>query len=127
MPSFIIGLSSALAIDGTAIAIDPSYALAHSGLADCYSSLPSFGYVAPKDGYPKAREAAQKALELDDTLAEAHTSLAFVKAYYDWDWPGAEREMMRSIELNGASPGSRDVYAFYYLRPMGRIGEIDVW
>ena len=56
-------------------------------------------------------------------VAEAHATLGVILALYDWDWAGAEREMMRSIELNGSSPVSRDVYAFYYLRPVGRIEE----
>jgi len=65
----------------------------------------------------------RRAIELDESVAEAHATLGVILALYDWDWAGAEREMMRSIELNGSSPGSRDVYAFYYLRPMGRIAE----
>jgi TolB-like protein/Tfp pilus assembly protein PilF/predicted Ser/Thr protein kinase len=117
------GLNKAVRYFQQAIAIDPSYALAYSGLADCYSGLPSFGYVAPKDGYPKAREAAQKALELDDTLAEAHTSLAFVKAYYDWDWPGSEAEFKRAIALNPNDANAHQLYAGIGLRTMGRIEE----
>ncbi|HEV2522893.1 MAG TPA: protein kinase, partial [Candidatus Acidoferrales bacterium] len=83
-----------------AIAKDHTYAPAYAGLADCYSFLPQFAFILPKEAYPKAKEAALKALEIDDTLAEAHTSLALVKAHQDWDWPGSEREFQRAIALN---------------------------
>ena len=83
-----------------AITSDPTYALAYSGLADCYSLLAVYRSLPPKEAYPKAKEAALKALELDQTLAEAHVSLARVKAEYDWDWLGGEREFQRAIELN---------------------------
>ena len=94
------GFSKAIEYFQQAIAKDPTYALAYSGLADCYSFLPTFAFVPPKEAYPKAKEAALKALEIDDTLAEAHTSLALVKAYQDWDWSGGEREFQRAIALN---------------------------
>jgi TolB-like protein/Tfp pilus assembly protein PilF len=83
-----------------AITKDPNYALAYAGLSDCYSSLAEFGVVPAKDGYLRAKDAALKALELDDTLAEAHSSLALIKSSYDWDWSGADREIRRAIELN---------------------------
>jgi serine/threonine protein kinase/tetratricopeptide (TPR) repeat protein len=93
-------LSRAIEYFQQAIAKDPTYALAYSGLADCYTWLPAFAFLPPKEAYPKAKEAALKALELDDTLAEAHTSLALLKANHDWDWSGAEREFQRAIALN---------------------------
>jgi tetratricopeptide (TPR) repeat protein len=68
-------------------------------LADCYAVLPIYASVPPKEAYPRAKEAALKALQLDETLAEAHTSLADV-AQYDWDWSRAERESQRAMELN---------------------------
>jgi TolB-like protein/DNA-binding winged helix-turn-helix (wHTH) protein/Tfp pilus assembly protein PilF len=83
-----------------AIAKDPTYALAYSGLADCYSSRAEWGLVPFGDGYLRAKDAALKAVELDDTLAEAHSSLAIVKSSYDWDWSGADMEIRRAIELN---------------------------
>ncbi len=86
-----------------AIAKDPTYAQAYSGIADCYSSLAT-GFIPAKEGFLKAKEAALKTLELDDTLAEAHTSLALVKASYDWDWSGADKEFQRAIELNPSYP-----------------------
>jgi serine/threonine-protein kinase len=83
-----------------AIEKDPTYALAYSGLADGYSLLPNYGFVPPKEAFPRAKQAALKALQLDETLAEAHTSLGYIKSSYDWDWSGAEREYQRAIELN---------------------------
>ncbi|MFH1864571.1 MAG: tetratricopeptide repeat protein, partial [Candidatus Eisenbacteria bacterium] len=83
-----------------AVAIDPEYALAYAGLADCYGVLPLYRPVAPEDVYPKAKNAALKALELDDSLAEAHAALSCILENYDWDWAGAERETRRAIALN---------------------------
>jgi serine/threonine protein kinase/tetratricopeptide (TPR) repeat protein len=83
-----------------AIDKDPTYALAYSGLADCYSLLAEYGFVAPKESYPRAKEAALKALEIDNTLAEGHASLAWVETFYDWDRSGGEKEFQRAIELN---------------------------
>src|SRR6201997_951245 len=83
-----------------AIDKDPRYALAYAGLADSYSALGGgWMYLPPTDTLPKAKAAAEKALELDDTLAEAHAALAYA-TFFDWDWPGAEREVKRAIELN---------------------------
>jgi eukaryotic-like serine/threonine-protein kinase len=96
-----------------AIERDPSYAAAHSGLADCYLSLGfSFdvGSVPPRDAIPKAKAAALKALALDESLAEAHNSLAYAKLNYDWDWPGAEAEFRRALALN---PGSAEAHHWY--------------
>ncbi|MGB2888579.1 MAG: tetratricopeptide repeat protein, partial [Candidatus Acidiferrales bacterium] len=94
------GLNKGIEYFQQAIAKDPTYALAYAGLADSYSVLSDYGFVAPKEGYPRAKEAALKALQLDETLAEAHTSLASVKTSYDWDWSGGEREFQRAIALN---------------------------
>ena len=83
-----------------AIAKDPNYALAHAGLADCYDLLSEYSDLWPEECYPKAKAAAIKALELDETLGQAHTSLAYSLLNYDWDWRGAEREYQRAIQLN---------------------------
>ena len=104
-----------------ALAKDPNYALAYVGLADAYSGFSDF-YLAPRQVMPQAKEAANKALELDDTLAAAHTSLAFIKIIYDWDWSGAEREVRRAIELNPNSADAHSTYA-YYLARVGRTKE----
>jgi TolB-like protein/Flp pilus assembly protein TadD len=102
-----------------AIEKDPDFALAYAGLASCYSGLANNSIVPPKEGYPKAKEASLKALEIDDTLAEAHNSLAFIKADYDWDWLGAEREYQRAIEINPNYASAHDLYG-YHLYRMGR-------
>jgi serine/threonine protein kinase/tetratricopeptide (TPR) repeat protein len=93
-----------------AIDKDPGYALAYAGLADSYSALGGgWMYLPPTDTLPKAKAAAEKALELDDTLAEAHAALAYA-TFFDWDWPGAEREFKRAIELNPNSALSHARY-----------------
>jgi tetratricopeptide (TPR) repeat protein len=85
-----------------AIDLDRDYSLAYAGLADSYNFLGAFGIaiLPPNEAMPKARAAATTALEIDESLAEAHTSLAFVHLYYDWDWPAAEKQFQRAIELN---------------------------
>ena len=83
-----------------AIDKDPDYSLAYDGLADCWVALGWYGYLSPAETFPHAKEAVNRALTLDDTLAEAHTSLAFVSVYYDRDWEKAQREFRRAIELN---------------------------
>jgi serine/threonine protein kinase/tetratricopeptide (TPR) repeat protein len=104
-------LNKGVAYFQQAIAIDPGYALAYVGLANCYNDLGAFGYVAPKDAYPRAREAVEKALAIDDTLAEAHTALAFIKSDYDWDWQGGEAEFNRAIALNPNDANVRHLHA----------------
>jgi len=94
------GLEQAIQYFQQAIAIDPNYALAYAGLADCYNLLDDWGQTAPRDSFPRARAAAEKALALDDSLAEAHASLAQARGGYDWDWFGAEQEYKRAIQLN---------------------------
>ncbi len=116
------GLNKGIEYFQQAIAKDPTYALAYDGLADCYSLLAYYGFVAPEKGYPRARDAAQKALEIDDSLAEAHTSLVFVKTFYDWDWLGAERESQRAIELNPKYATAHQWYGDALIQ-MGRLQE----
>jgi adenylate cyclase len=91
---------------------EPGYALAYSGLADSHLYLGySFGRVPPKEAMPKAKAAALKAIELDDSLAEAHTSLGLVRLLYEWDWPGAESEFRRAIDLNPSYATAHHGYA----------------
>jgi serine/threonine protein kinase/tetratricopeptide (TPR) repeat protein len=103
-----------------AIETDPSFALAYAGLADCYV-VPAI-LLPPREVMPKAKAAAMRALELDETLAEAHASLGRVLAAYDWDWTGAEKEYKRAIELN---PRYAIAHQWYggYLDAMGRHNE----
>ncbi|HWS99392.1 MAG TPA: protein kinase [Pyrinomonadaceae bacterium] len=98
---------------------DPSYALAYSGLADSYALLCDIGAAAPNDHMPSAREAAQRALDIDPNLAEAYTSRAFVKLAYDWDWRGAESDFKRALELNPRYATAHQWYASY-LTQMGK-------
>jgi serine/threonine-protein kinase len=105
-----------------AIELDPDYAVAYAGMADCYSVLGLTGAEPPNECFSKAREAATKAMEIDDTLAEAHASLALVRTFYEWDWSGAEREFQRAIELNPKYPTAHQWYA-EYLAAMGRSDE----
>jgi serine/threonine-protein kinase len=107
-----------------AIERDPGYALAYAGLADTYGLLavPPSEVAPPTEMMPKARQAALKALELDDTLAEAHTSLAFVLAEFDWRWKEADREFERAIELNPGYATARQWHALN-LAAQGRLDE----
>jgi eukaryotic-like serine/threonine-protein kinase len=104
-----------------AINLDPGYALAYTGLADCYV-LGSVLQLPPKEAMPIALDATKKALAIDDKLAEAHTSLAKIKLSFEWDWPNAENEFKRAIELN---PGYATAHQWYgiYLSEMGRHDE----
>jgi len=102
-----------------AIAVDPKYALAHVGLADAYVLMPFYGAGAPRDCYPKAKAAADKALELDDSLAEAHTSLAQVFCYHLELHP-AVREFERAIELNPNYPTAHQWYGSSGLAALGQ-------
>jgi Tfp pilus assembly protein PilF len=105
-----------------AIRLDPNYALAYSGLANSYLLLPEYGTFLPKEAYPKVKEAALKALEIDNMLAEAHVSLAQVKRRYDYDWAGAEREYRRAIELDPNYATAHHWYG-YDLMSRGRFDE----
>ena len=83
-----------------AIERDPSYALAYSGLADCYSVLASYSILPAKEAFARAKAAAGAALAFDDELAAGHAALAIIRAYCDWDWNGADREFARAFELD---------------------------
>jgi tetratricopeptide (TPR) repeat protein len=106
------GLEKGISYFRKAIEADPSYALAYVGLADSYNFLGAFGIaiLSPDEAMPKAKSAALKALEVDDSLSEAHASLAFVELYYEWDWAGAEKFSRRAIELN---PNYASAYQWY--------------
>jgi TolB-like protein/Flp pilus assembly protein TadD len=112
------GMKRGLECFHQAIAKDPSYARAYTGISDCYG-LFAYYYTPPRPTLLKAKEAAAKALELDDTRAEAHTSMAFVKHKLERDWAGAEREFRRAIELDPEYIWARHWYA-YFLAAMGR-------
>jgi tetratricopeptide (TPR) repeat protein len=105
-----------------AIALDPNYALAYAGLADTYALLSSFGFMRPDEAVPKAREFANRALTLDDSMAEPHTTLGYELLQYEYDFAGAEREFKRSIELN---PNYATAHQWYseMLTDLGRFDE----
>jgi len=106
-----------------AIAADPNYALAYAGVADAYVLLPGYSGGIPRDCYPKAIAAAKKALELDDTLAEARTSLALAIWYYDFDFSQANREFQRAIELNPNYAIAHQQYGNNTLSAIGRFND----
>ena len=97
-----IGIPKAVQYFKEAVAKDPGYALAYTGLADCYGSMGGWesNAMKPHDAWPQAAAAARRALELDEGLGEAHTSLGHVHLHYDWDWPAAEREFRRAMDLH---------------------------
>jgi TolB-like protein len=101
---------------------DPNDALAYSGLADAYYALSS-DYKAPLDVMPKAKAAAVRAIELDESLAEAHASLGFVALFFDWDWTRADREFRRALELNSSLPQAHSGYGEYLLFRFGLADE----
>jgi TolB-like protein/DNA-binding winged helix-turn-helix (wHTH) protein/Tfp pilus assembly protein PilF len=118
------GLKMAVAYFNQAIEKDANYAQAYAGLADSYALIGDweYGVLAPKDALPRAKAAAIKALELDNSLGEAHTSLAFTLDSFDWDWGSAESEFKRALELN---PGYATAHQWYswHLIEMGRNSE----
>lgn len=116
------GLKKGVEYFQQAIRKDPSNALAYAAQADCYTELGALLYLPPKETFPKAKAAALKALEIDESLAEAHAALGYAKFAYDWDWTGSESELKRAIELN---PNSEDVHRAYsaYLAVRGRLDE----
>ena len=115
----IDGLKKSVIFFEKAIELDPNYARAYAGLADSYSVMSDFDILSPTAAYPKVKGAALRALAIDDTLAEAHTALAMIKASYEWDWRGAEQAFQRAIQLN---PNYATAHQWYseYLTAMGR-------
>lgn len=102
----------------------PKYAEAYAGLADAYITAGSYGvsFLAPRVAMPKAEEAAKKALALDESLADAHTSLAYIRLTYDWDWAGAEKEFRRALELDHGNANAHHWYS-HLLMAQGRVME----
>ena len=106
-----------------AIALDPKFALAYARIAEAYNQVPSYPYGSPSEVIPKAKAAAQQALQIDPTLAEAHTALANSLAVYDWNQVDAEREFKRGIELDPNSSAAHFRYGQIYLAPRGQLDE----
>jgi eukaryotic-like serine/threonine-protein kinase len=102
-----------------ALTIDPNYAAAYAGLADSYIMLANHHILPPREGYTLGRKAAERGLSIDESLAELHTSLGWIHRLFDWDWPAAERESLRTIQLNPGYAFGRSRYALL-LSGMGR-------
>jgi serine/threonine protein kinase/tetratricopeptide (TPR) repeat protein len=117
------GMQESIDLFQQAIQKDPQYALAYAGQADSYALLADFSVLPAKEVLPKLESAAQKALEFDDSLAEAHTSLAWAR-FHNWDWAGAEKEFQRAIELNQGYPTAHAWYG-EYLMVLGRFDEAE--
>jgi len=116
------GVAKSLECFNKAIEKDSRYALAYAGLADSYSLIGRYGYVSPTEAYPKGVQAAGRALEIDKTLGEAHTSLAYIKRNYDFDWKTAEREFKLAIEFSPNYATAHHWYALF-LSVLGRHNE----
>ena len=108
------GLRKSIDYFNQAIALDPDYALAYTGLANAYNVQGAIGFVPPAQTWLKAKAAAEKAIALDDTLAPSHQALGALKLLYEWDWPVAERELKRAIELDPNEGGTHELYAYGY-------------
>ncbi len=102
---------------------DPNFALSYAGMADCYISLAFYNFAAPNETMPKAKESLLKALALDSSIAEAHTSLGNILVNYDWNWAEAEKEFKRGIELQPDYATAHQWYAMHYLMPTGQFEE----
>lgn len=113
------GFQQAITNFTRATELDPSYAPAFAGLARVYSLAPVFAGMPAGEAAPKALEAASRALSLDETLADAHCALGFVKAHYEYDWPAAQREFRRAIELEPNNAYAHLFYSNSYLSPLG--------
>src|SRR5437868_1572336 len=118
------GMAKARPFFEQAIEKDPHFALAYTGLADNYV-IAADAIIPPREAFSKAKEAALKAIEMDDSLAEAHASLGFVHYHYDWDWAAAEKEFKRAISLNPRSAQSYTLYT-HFLGGMGRYDEAQI-
>ena len=114
------GVERSIAEFQNAIALDPQYASAHAALARAYSLAPVVRAMPPIEAMPKARDAALRAIELDPGLASGHSTLGFVKAHYEFDWPSAEREYLRALALNPNDAYAHFFYSNSYLSPLGR-------
>jgi TolB-like protein/Flp pilus assembly protein TadD len=106
-----------------AIKLDPKFALAYARISETYRSMPAYPYLSPNQAFPQAKAAAQKALEIDPTLAEAHTFLAYSLVSDDWNWAEAERSFKRAIELDPNNSAAHFRYGQMYLAPSGHLEE----
>jgi len=115
------GLAKGIEHLNRAIALDPNCALAHDGLAHYYLFANEW-FLSPRESMPKARQSAETALQIDESLAEAHASLGMVDFWYEWEWGAAEKEFKRALELNPGSARAHELYG-WFLAAMGRSAE----
>ena len=118
------GLKKAIDSFHRAVSLDPDYAAAHAGLADCHAMLGYLSFVSPADAFPMARRHALLAIERDATLSEPHASFGYVKFYFDWDWPGAETEFRCAITLDPSWAAAHQWYSIFLLAT-GRAGDAE--
>ena len=116
------GLQKAIEYFQKAIEKDSIFVLAYAGIADCLCVMGTYDWIPPKEAYPNAKAATLRALDIDNTLPEAHASLGWIKMFYDWDWAAAEKAFKRAIELNPNYATAHEWYAMF-LAPMGRFDE----
>jgi DNA-binding winged helix-turn-helix (wHTH) protein/TolB-like protein/Tfp pilus assembly protein PilF len=109
------GLRQAKEYFDQALERDPGYALAYVGLAECYALYSTYGVMPAREAFPRAQEAAERALEIDEQLAEAHASLGVVRYEYNWDWPGADKEFRRALELAPSYATAHQWYGGYLI------------
>ena len=109
-----------------AIAIDPTYALAHAGIADSFSILRVYGYVSEREARYKAENAARRAMELDPTLAEAHFALGLFHLYFSEDWPTAEGPLREAVKISPRN-AMFNVYLGFFLASRNRFEEAETW
>jgi serine/threonine-protein kinase len=116
------GFRKAIDFYRQAVDLDPDYSPAHAEIANCLGTLLYFGYLVPNETLPAISAAVEKAITIDDSVVEAHITLAKIKFYYEWDFAGAQQEFKRAIELN---PNHSEAHLFYafYLAVMGRFDE----
>jgi len=115
------GFQKSLELFQKAIKIDPTYALAYTGIADYFNLIGYYDLVPPRDAFPRAKEAAEKAIDLDETLAEAHTSLAMIQMMYEWDWTSAKSSFKRALELSPSYVTAHHWYSVW----LGAVGRHD--
>jgi tetratricopeptide (TPR) repeat protein len=108
------GAEKSISCFNQAIALDPSYALAYAGLSFFYSVQGAIGAVSPVEAYPKSKNAAETAVKLDDTLAEAHVALGGKSLFFERDWPNARKEFERAIELNPNFADAHELLGYYW-------------
>ena len=116
-------MNKSIELFNQAVKLDPDFALAYVGIAESYSTIPSYPYASPEESVPQAKAAVARALEIDPDLPEAHTVAGMIAATHDWDYPLAEREFKRSLELDPNLAITHYRYAWVYLSPLGRHDE----